>query len=291
MSSIQLNERTQKFAVMPGLAAAVSFGVSDALAKLVMGSGCSVTTLLLFRSVISLASVATWLYFRPIPRISTDERWVSSGIGILFASLIYLLYKAIETCDVATAILSYFVYPLLTGFCAALLGLETIRARDILCATIALLGLAIMIGARPAGLASTGVAYGVGAAACRTVILLVTRRYLFGVDAWAITWYSGISTMLSFIGASVVVGHLDMPQTTVGWIALLVVSLGTTAGIFLLFVSVARIGPFRSALIMQLEPLTATILGTVLIGELITSIQSAGGLIMLGALTAFQLFR
>jgi drug/metabolite transporter (DMT)-like permease len=113
--------------------------------------------------------------------------------------------------------------------------------------------------------------------------------YLFGVDAWSITWYSGIATTLAFIVGSLAAGSLNMPQTAVGWIGLFVVSLGTTAGTFLLFVSVIRIGPFRSALIMQLEPLTATILGAVLIGEVITLIQGAGGIIMLGALTAFQL--
>jgi drug/metabolite transporter (DMT)-like permease len=288
MNSAQLSERFV-LAAAPGVGAAVSFGISDAVAKVVMESGCSVTTLLLFRSLISLAFVAAWLQFRPIARVSRETRWISIGIGILFAGLIYLLYKAIETSDVATAILSYFAYPLLTGFGAALLGLETIRTRGILCAFVALFGLAIMIGARPAGLASVGVAYAIGAAVCRTIILLVTRRYLFGVDAWAITWYSGIATALAFIAGASVTGSLNMPQTAVGWIGLMVVSLGTTAGTFLLFVSVTRIGPFRSALIMQLEPLTATILGAVLIGEIITTIQGVGGIVMLGALTAFQL--
>jgi drug/metabolite transporter (DMT)-like permease len=94
---------------------------------------------------------------------------------------------------------------------------------------------------------------------------------------------------VAFIAGSAAAGSLNMPQTAVGWIGLLVVSVGTTAGTFLLFVSVTRIGPFRSALIMQIEPLTATILGAVLVGELITPIQAAGGIIMLGALTAFQL--
>ncbi len=55
--------------------------------------------------------------------------------------------------------------------------------------------------------------------------------------------------------------------------------------------SAVRIGPFRSALIMNLEPLLVTILSAPLLGEVITPIQALGGAIMLAAIVAFQLRR
>jgi probable blue pigment (indigoidine) exporter len=58
-----------------------------------------------------------------------------------------------------------------------------------------------------------------------------------------------------------------------------------------LFMSINRIGPFRSALIMNLEPLLATILSAPVLGEVLTPFQAIGGAIMLGALVAFQLRR
>ena len=58
-----------------------------------------------------------------------------------------------------------------------------------------------------------------------------------------------------------------------------------------LFISINRIGPFRSALIMNLEPLLATILSAALLGEFMTTWQVLGGAIMLGALVTFQLRR
>jgi len=57
------------------------------------------------------------------------------------------------------------------------------------------------------------------------------------------------------------------------------------------FVSTLRIGPFRTALIMNLEPLTATILSALVLGQAITPIQGIGSAIMLAALVAFQLWR
>ena len=48
---------------------------------------------------------------------------------------------------------------------------------------------------------------------------------------------------------------------------------------------------FRTALIMNLEPLTAMILSALILGEIITPLQAAGSGIMLAALVAFQLWK
>ena len=55
--------------------------------------------------------------------------------------------------------------------------------------------------------------------------------------------------------------------------------------------STVRVGAFRTALIMNLEPLLATILSALLLGEVITPVQGLGAAIMLAALVAFQLWR
>jgi drug/metabolite transporter (DMT)-like permease len=68
-------------------------------------------------------------------------------------------------------------------------------------------------------------------------------------------------------------------------------SLATTAGILFVFVSTVRIGPFRTALIMNLEPLTAMVLSALVLGEVITPLQAVGSGIMLAALAAFQVWR
>ena len=275
----------------PGVAAAVAFGVSDVLVKIVLASGCDVLTMLSFRSVVGLAFVAAWLRIGPKPGADARVRWISIGIGLLFACLIYLLFKAIEAIDVPTAILTYFAYPLLTGLGASLIGLEALRWRGVLCALVAFSGLAVMIGTHPAGLAFAGVAYALGAAVCRTGILLLTRAFLVGADARLVTWYSGISSVAVFITASLATRNWNAPQTNVGWAALFSLSLATTAAILFLFVSTIRIGPFRSALIMYLEPLTAMVLSLLVLSEVVTPIQAVGSGIMLAALVAFQLWR
>ncbi len=279
------------FNLAPGITAGIALGVSDVLTKIVIGSGADVLTILSFRSLVGIAFVATWLRFGPKPQADRRVRLISLGIGLLFSALIFCLFKAIAAIDVSTAVLSYFTYPLLTGIAASIFGLEPLRWRGLLCAVAAFCGLAIMLGAHPAGLAFAGVAYAIGAGCCRTAVLLITRAYLVGADARLTTWYSMLSSTAVFIAVSVEQQNWNAPQTSLGWICLVVMSLATTASILFVFVSTLRIGPFRTALIMNLEPLTATILSALVLGQVITPLQGLGSAIMLAALVAFQLWR
>jgi len=279
------------FPLAPGIAAGISLGISDVLAKIIFAAGTDVLTMLSFRSAVGLAFVASWLRFGPKPSADTRVRIISLIIGVLFTGLIFCLFKAIEAIDVPTAVLSYFTYPLLTGLAAALCRLDALRLKGALCAIAAFVGLAIMIGAHPAGLALAGVAYAVAAACCRTGVLLMTRAYLVGADARMTTWYSMISSTAIFVAVSLGTQTWHPPQNNLGWACLVAMSLATTAAILFVFVSTVRIGPFRTALIMNLEPLTALICSALLLGETITPIQGVGSGIMLAALIAFQLWR
>ncbi len=279
------------FPSAPGLAAASALGVSDVLAKIILAAGCDVLTMLSFRSVVGLVFMTMWLRLGPKPPVDARVRWISLAVGGLFAGLIFCLFKAIEAIDVPTEVLTYFAYPLLTGLAASATGLEPLRWQGVACAMAAFFGLAMMIGAHPAGLALTGIAYALGAACCRTGVLIVTRAFLVGADARLTTWYSVVAQVLLFGAASLAGETWKPPQTDGGWAALIAMSLATTAGILFVFLSTVRIGPFRTALIMNLEPLTAMVLSALVLGEVITPLQAAGSAIMLAALVAFQVWR
>jgi probable blue pigment (indigoidine) exporter len=280
------------FALAPGIAAAVVLGASDILVKIVAAAHCDVLTMLLFRGVIGLAFMAAWVRIgkKPAPA-DARVRWISVGIGILFCVLIYCLFTAIDLNDVGTAVLTYFIYPLLTGLVAAATGLERLRWQGIVCALVAFGGLAIMIGAHPAGLVLAGIAFALVAAVCRTGVLIVTRAFLVGADARLTTLYSVIAQTTIFVGLSAATQTWQPPQTGLGWAALVGLSLATTVAIVFIFVSTMRVGPFRTALIMNLEPPIAMVGGALVLGDAITPLQGLGSAIMLAALVAFQLLK
>jgi probable blue pigment (indigoidine) exporter len=279
------------FSTAPGLAAAIALGVSDVLAKIIIGARCDVLTMLSFRSVVGLIFMSVWLRIGPKPAADARVRWISIATGLLFAGLIFCLFKAIEFNDVPTAVLTYFVYPLLTGLVASATGLERLHWQGVVCALVAFLGLGVMIGAHPAGLSIIGVAFALGAGFCRTGVLIVTRAFLIGADARLTTWYSVAAQLVVFVGISLVTQTWMPPQSGVGWTALIAMSVATTAGILFIFVSTVRIGAFRTALIMNVEPLTATVLSALALSEIMTPLQAVGGATMLAALVAFQLWK
>jgi drug/metabolite transporter (DMT)-like permease len=276
----------------PALLGASSFACADVLSKVTFRAGGDVLTVSTLRGVIGLAVLFVWLRFARQPTlIARRAKWVSLGLGVLFAANVFLLFKAIEAIEVAIAILTYFVYPLLTGIAAAVIGLEKLSWRGALAAFSAFLGLGMMLGAHPAGLALAGVLAALAAAGCRVVLLLVTRATMQGADPLAITLYSLVSSTALFIAASLITLNWQPPLTAAGWLALVGLSISVMTGILGVFASTVRIGPFRTALFMNLEPLLTAMGSVAFLGELITPLQALGGAVMIAALTVFQLRR
>ena len=287
-----VNARERLHALGPGIVAATAFGFGDAFAKVALAAGSDVLSLALCRGVVGVAILFCYLRIGapPLPA-SPRERLIAVGLGVLFAAIVFGLFKAIQLITVQVAVLTYFIYPLLTGIAGAIFGVERLSWRGLLAALVAFFGLALMIGAYPKALSIAGLAFAVEAALCRTAFLLVARTALQKLDPRLTTWYSLLSSTAVFAIAAAATLNWQAPQTAYGWIAVLIVSVCTAVAVLTLYMSTIRIGPFRSALIMNLEPLLAALLSIPLLGETMTAVQAAGGAIMLAALVAFQLRR
>jgi drug/metabolite transporter (DMT)-like permease len=276
----------------PALLGASSFACADVLSKVALNAGADALTISVVRAVLGLAMLFAWLRLvPPAGAFAPRAKWISLGLGVLFAGNVFLLFKAFETVEVPIAILTYFVYPLLTGLAAAASGREIITWRGAAAAIAAFVGLALMIGAHPTTLAVGGILAALGAALCRVVVLLATRALLAGADALRITWYALLSSTVVFIIAALAAANWQPPATPTGWLALVALSLAVTTGLIGVFASTARIGPFRTALFMNLEPLLTAIGSALFLGEVLTPLQALGGGVMLAALVMFQLRR
>ena len=280
------------YALAPGIMAATSFGIGDTFAKVALASGTDVLTLALTRGIAGIGILFLYLHIGapPVPAMPR-ARAIALALGVLFAVIIYGLFRAIELITVPMAVLTYFIYPLLTGIAGAIFGVERLGWQGGLAAIVAFFGLALTIGAYPHQLAIAGVGFAVGAAVCRTAFLLIARTELQKLDPRLTTWYSLISSTAIFAIAAVATRNWQTPRTPGGWIAILVVSVCTAVATLTLYISTVRVGPFRSAVIMNLEPLLATLLSAALLGDVITPVQSIGAAIMLAAVVAFQLRR
>jgi probable blue pigment (indigoidine) exporter len=276
----------------PVLIAALMFSVSDIAGKYSLETGSDVLTLLSFRSVIGIGLLFAWIRLGSAPTALPPRlKWISIGLGLLLTVNLFWVFKAIELVPVSIAILTYFIYPLLTGLAGAVTGIDRLTWRGFATAVAAFLGLGLIIGANPVQLEVLGLLAAVGAAFTRMAMLLITRATLVGADARLVTWYTLWSSMAVFVGLSVVTLNWHAPSTAVGWGAFVGIGFTTTVAFLTLYVSTQRIGPFRTALFMNLEPLITAVLSAILLGDRLTSLQIAGGGVMIAALCAFQLRR
>jgi len=276
----------------PVLISALMFSVSDIAGKAALESGSDVLTLLSFRSVIGIGLLFAWMRLANAPTtFAPRAKWISLGLGLLLTLNLFWVFKAIELLPVSIAILTYFTYPLLTGLVGAVTGIDRLSWRGFAAALVAFLGLGLIIGANPVHLEVLGLVAAVGAAFTRMAMLLITRATLVGADARLVTWYTLWSSMAVFVGLSVVTLNWHAPSTAVGWGAFVGIGFTTTVAFLTLYVSTQRIGPFRTALFMNLEPLITAVLSAILLGDRLTSLQIAGGGVMIAALCAFQLRR
>jgi drug/metabolite transporter (DMT)-like permease len=276
----------------PGVVAALSFSSVDILIKLVFASGMDVMTMVSLRGVLVVAFMFVWLRMQPPPVWHTQrQRLIALVIGVLFAGTMYGLMMAISLLPVSIAILAYFVYPPLTGIAGGITGVDRLGWPALLTAVAAFLGLALMLSAEYHHLSGPGMAWALGAAGFRVVSLLMTRAYLNGTDPRLTTWYSMVPSTLLFLVGSAVIGDWRTPGSLLGWAAFAGTSACSTLSTLLIYMSTNRIGPFRTAFVMNLEPLVTTILSILLLGEVLTPLQTLGATAMLISLCAFQFVR
>jgi len=276
----------------PGVGAAVSFSIADVLGKIVFASGMDVLSLITLRGMLAAGFFWFWLRASP-PRVlhSPRARLVSIGLGVMFAANVFGLLLAIQLLPLSIAILAYFIYPLLTGIAGAALGIERLTWRSFGTAVVAFCGLALMLGTQPGDLAPIGLAAAFGAAVMRVVSLLITRAALGGTEARLTTWYSLLPAAIVFIVASLATGTFNPPQTAGGWMAFAGMGVTTTLSTLWIYVSTARIGAFRTAFVMNLEPVLSSLFSIILLGEMVSGPQIVGGAVMVAALCAFQIRR
>jgi drug/metabolite transporter (DMT)-like permease len=278
--------------LLPGITAAVSFSVADILLKVVLSTGMDALSLATLRGVVVVAFFLLWFCLVPPARRHTPrERIIALGIGVLFSVTMFGLLQSIALLPVSIAILAYFVYPLLTGLVGAATGVDRVGWRALAAAGAAFIGLGLMLGFHLEALAPLGIACAFIAAVARVITLLLTRAYLNKADARLTTWYSMVPSTAVYLVAVDLVGSWHVPDSAAGWAAFLGVTVTTTLSTLLIYISTARIGPFRTALVMNLEPLLTTLFSILLLGETLTMAQVAGALLMIASLAAFQTLR
>ena len=276
----------------PVLTCAVTYAIAVVCARFAFEDGSNASTVVTLRCAFAMLAIGVAVRFSPAPdRATAGDRRLILMLGVLFAANVYAFYKAIELLRVPLAILIFYVYPLLTGVISALVGLERLNAPMVLFSLLSLAGLALATGASPEALDPAGLLLALFAGAVVALSLVVTTRYVAHVDALRRTFWMMVSTSAVLLAGLLGAGSFAWPKSAVGSLAIVGVCAFYAVGLVGLFTSATRIGPIRTAVMMNLEPVLAIALSTLVLKQGLSGLQYAGGALVIAGVIGAQLAR
>ena len=274
----------------PVLISALAYGLGAVLARYAFEDGSNAATVVSLRCGFAALAIGIWLGLGPkSPRTTGRERALLLGLGLLFALNVFSFYRAIEILRVPLAILVFYVNPLIIGVLGALVGFERLSGGTLLFALVSLVGLALATGASPEAVDATGIGYALFAAALSACVLVVSTHRLSHVNAKSRTFWIMISTAPALAAGTTMGDALMWPQSTLGLGAVAGVCVLYAIGLVALFTSATRIGPLRTGLAMNLEPVVGIAGSWLLLGQGLAPVQLAGGALVIAGIIGAQM--
>lgn len=164
-----------------------------------------------------------------------------------------------------------------------------IRVGALLAAVAGVLGVALLLIGPEAGLDPLGVAAGLGGAASMAAGTVLSRKWqppvsALSFTAWQLTAGGVILLPLALIIEPPLPPLTPLNLAGLAWLGLI----GAAATYVIWFRGVARIEPGAVAMLGMMSPITAVLLGWVVLGQSLTPLQGLGAGIVLGAVWAGQ---
>ncbi|TVT14299.1 EamA family transporter, partial [Amycolatopsis rhizosphaerae] len=218
--------------------------------------------------------------------------WRAAVLGILnIGGFFSLLFAAAYHLPGGLAALVVSVQPMLVLLLSALLLGERIRTPQAASCLLGTAGIALLVLRPGAGLDTAGVLCGLGAALCMASGIVLTKRWgrpegvgVAAFTGWQLT-VGGLALVPAFLAVEGVPGHLT-GRNLAGFAYLSIV--GSLFAYAVWFRGIERLPALTVSFLGFASPLTATVLGWLVLGERWSPWQTAGAVAVLAAVALAQ---
>ena len=274
------------------LTSAVAFAVANASASIAFYGGSNPPTLAATRFILPTVLLVAWLRVQGNSLwLSRRDGWIAVGLGVITAAYSWALLGAIGTVPLSLAILIFYLFPLVAAVIVGVCGWETISWTTIAAIFVALIGLALALDPRVGNHNALGISLAFGASVGLGAVVAVSGRLLRAGDSRRVTLYmAGVSAAL-LIALCASRGDFALPVTATGWFGFLGAAILYAFAIIAFFMAVSIIGPMRTSLLCYAEPVASAGLGVMVLGEVLTIVQTAGIALVVGSLVGATLWQ
>jgi drug/metabolite transporter (DMT)-like permease len=267
------------------LASAVAFALANVSAIMAFQAGSNPLTLSGARFVLPALVLVAWLGIASRPLLLPKrDGLIAVVLGVLTAGYTFALLSAIGIIPLGLTILIFYLFPLVASLILAAFGWERLGLRTIAAIGVAFVGLALALDPRVAGLSTEGVLLAFAGAVGLGIVVAVSSRVFHGGDSRPLTLYMATVAAVLLLAFCAAQSGFAWPGTTKGWIGFALAALFYAFAMIAFFIAVATIGPVRSSLLCYAEPVVSAGLGVALLGETLTLTQTAGIVLVVGAL-------
>jgi drug/metabolite transporter (DMT)-like permease len=264
---------------------ATSFAVGSTSAGVAYAGGSDALSVITMRGAIAALVLLVFMRLRGVPiALPPRKRNIALALGILLGLYSYGLLGAIEHIPVALAVLTFYTYPLFTGIVAWLIGQERMTPLTAVALVTAFVGLGLALDVTGDRLEWTGVAMAGFGALTITALLLLSSRLIGAGDSRPVTLHMLATAALGYVLASLLRGDFNLPQTSTAWLAFAAVPVFYSFSIIGFFYAAAMIGPVRTSLFMNFEPVASMTLGFLLLDQRLGPTQLLGAALVIAAI-------
>jgi drug/metabolite transporter (DMT)-like permease len=270
-------------------AAASGLGLAVAVSRYAYEGGTNGLTVAASRSCVAVLILVLFCWATGRQMRVAFRDWLNmAGLGVLMSMMYYGNVGSVEFISIGLAALLFYTYPPIVAIIYALILRERVPAPKVLALGAAFAGLALMLGASLGVSDGRGVALALGASfACAWNAVWLARRVAH-LDGVVVTLHMALVAAPILLLLTLSTGSVQVPDQTIGWLGLAgVVILQCTAMPFY-FVAIPRIGALRSAMVSNVQPVVSIVAAYIMFGELVTAVQFAGGVLVLGGIALSQ---
>ena len=275
------------------LVMATVFGSNHIAARVAFEHGANVMTAVAARSTGTALFVLALLLLSGISlKVPRHTLGRSVFIGLLLAIQGYCLYSAVALIPVALALLAFQTFPMVLALISWLSGGERPSRRVVVAMPVALFGLALAldVAGRSWDMAGrwseigAGVLWACGASVSFALVLLLTTRWLGGLDGRLRSFLTMSVVSVVTLAGGAATSSFALPADGTGWIALALLTAFYGTAITSMFVLLPRLGMVNNAAVLNFEPIAVLALAWPILGQAVAPLQILGAFIVVGAI-------
>lgn len=274
--------------------AAASYGTNPIFAIPLYREGISVPSVLFMRYAMAVAIMFFVTMIKSPKAFVIKPKYVGllAFMGILMVLSSIALFESYKYLSAGIASTLLFFYPVMVAIIMAIFYKERLTKKSWACLVTAFLGVVILSKNDDGGFISLlGLTLVMLSSLSYAIYLVyINRGPMKKINTSTITFYVILGGFLVMIPYCLLDGGLMLPKTTPAWINAIGLGFFPTV-ISLIFTSraIALIGSTETAIFGALEPLTAVILGILILGETLTITPAIGMILIFVSVTVLMM--